>query len=79
MDGIDLAHEVRGALGHPLERMREFPPSGAYMPNDPEAVVFDLVQPDIAGRRPWGFGGQAGRNETGREGTRTRQHNGASR
>ena len=32
MDGIDLAHEVRGALGHPLERMREFPPSGAYMP-----------------------------------------------
>src|ERR1700704_5674549 len=41
MDGIDLAHEVRVrwpllpvalTSGHPLERMREFPPGIAYMP-----------------------------------------------
>ena len=41
MDGIDLAHEVRVrwpllpvvlTSGHPLERVREFPPGVAYIP-----------------------------------------------
>jgi hypothetical protein len=42
--------------------------------DDPEAVVLDLVQPSIARGRLLGFGGKAGLDEPGWQGTRTRQH-----
>jgi hypothetical protein len=37
--------------------------------DDPEAVVFDFMQPQRPGRRMLGFCGQARRDEPGREGT----------
>jgi hypothetical protein len=42
--------------------------------DDPEAIVLDLMQPPLAGRRLLGFGRQARLDEPGRQGTRTRQH-----
>ena len=37
--------------------------------NDAESIVLDLVQPLAAGRQLVGFGGEARRDEPGREGT----------
>jgi hypothetical protein len=44
--------------------------------NDPEAVVLNLMQPQLTGRRLLGFCRQARLDEPGRQGTRTRQHMG---
>ena len=41
---------------------------------DAEAVVLDLVQPRLAGRRLRSVGRKAGRNEARWQGTRTREH-----
>ena len=37
--------------------------------DDTESVMLDLVQPQAAGRQLIGFGGEARRDEPGREGT----------
>ena len=42
--------------------------------DDPEAVVLDLVQPQLARGRVRGFGRKAWRDEAERQGVRTRQH-----
>jgi hypothetical protein len=49
-------------------------PRAVLAGNDPEAVMLDFMQPDGAGGRPWGLGGQARRDEADRQRTRTRQH-----
>jgi hypothetical protein len=36
--------------------------------HEPVAVVLDLMQPGVSAGRPWGLGGQARRDETGRQG-----------
>ena len=42
--------------------------------DNPEAVVLDLVQPQVAGGQRVDFGGEARRNEAGRKSTWTGKH-----
>jgi hypothetical protein len=43
-------------------------------PDDAEAIVLDLMQPQAAGRQCVGFGGETRRDEAGRKSTRTGKH-----
>ena len=51
-------------------------PRAVLAGNDAEAVVLDLMQPDDAGGRSWGFCGQARLDEAGGQGTRTQRGHG---
>jgi hypothetical protein len=81
-----LAVEDAGARAQPSERLDdereavgqvgarpavELHPLAFLAGDHPEAVVLDLMQPLFAGRRLWGWGRQARRYETRRQGTRT--------
>ena len=45
-------------------------PTAVLAGDNPETVVLDLMQPQPAGGRFWSLGGEARRDESGREGTR---------
>src|SRR5262249_57427538 len=61
---ISGKRRVKSLPGRPYSRTRAPVLAG----NDAEAVMLDLVQPQAAGRQLIGFGGEARRDEPGREG-----------
>ena len=65
----------RKALGQVVAGPAIEPHARAVLARDhPEAVVLDLVQPLLAGRRLQGGAGKARRDEARRQGTRMREH-----
>jgi hypothetical protein len=63
-------HDQREAAGQVIAGAAVEPnPRAVLTGDDPEAVVFDFMQPQRPGRRMLGFCGQARRDELGREGT----------
>src|SRR5262249_43558482 len=69
--------DEREAPGEVVARSRIKPHAWTvFAGDDPEAVVLNLMQPRLAGWQRFGSGGEARRDETGRQGTL--QHSGDS-
>jgi len=68
-DALNLSAETLMAQAGLIDKVA----AGAAGENA-EAVVLDLVQPRLAGRRLRSVGRKAGRNEARWQGTRTREH-----